>query len=123
MDVISTIGRFDGELRASAPGSIDIDIVAHQSGELHGEVVISYEDENMNQMEVSMPFTIFIQEPFIPELPAPPVWEDPAADEGGVTPLTIALSTVGGIMIAVPVGLYTARRVKAKESEEFDDDF
>jgi len=127
MDIISTVGRMEGVLAASAHGTIDLDIMADQPGELIGEVVITYEDENMHQREVTMPFSLSIQEPFFPEFPGPefpggefPGWQE---ENQGLAPLNIFLIIIGGLMVAIPMAIYIARRIKAKESEEFDDDF
>ena len=42
---------------------------------------------------------------------------------GGPGILSIVLCSVGGLAIAVPIALYLMKRVRAKGSEEFDEDF
>ncbi|MCL2068307.1 MAG: hypothetical protein FWH00_00240 [Oscillospiraceae bacterium] len=127
MEITSPISRFEGELRESASGSLDIEATSLESGNLMGEVVISYEDVQMNQREIVMPFSMFIQEPWTPDPnpgwpggPGGPGFDEPPA---GVTAQTVIFSIIGGVLMAAALAMYTARRIITKEREDLDEDF
>ncbi|MDR2931904.1 MAG: hypothetical protein LBV27_02235 [Oscillospiraceae bacterium] len=122
LEIIAPAEHF-GNLEAGKSDSIDVTVVPQEAGELFGEVVIQYEDENTNQKEISVPFTMFVEEPYRPQ---PPQMPDPGTMEPetpGASLPTVILCVVGGLLMAAPIALYLMKRVKAKGSEAFDEDF
>ena len=123
LEILSPAQHF-GNLEAGRSDSIDITVVPQESGEMFGEVVIQYEDENTNHKEITVPFTMFIEAPYIP----PPAM--PETDHGhmpeepqGMPPYRIILCVIGGLLIALPMMLYVGKTIKAKAENEFADDF
>lgn len=112
-----------GNLEPGKNGTIDISITVNQIGEFHGEVVVQYEDENMKQKELATPFSIMVNEPYVdqPEMP------DMSGMEPAESPwqkwFRLGLCVLGGLLLAAPLALYIIKRVKAKGSEEIDEDF
>ena len=109
-----------GVIEPGKTGSTYLTITPNETGELKGEVVVSYEDENDNEKELTMPFSIYVDEP--PAFEPPP--EDiPEVEEEKTSTTTIITSIVGALFIAAPVTYYFVKRKKQKESEFFDEDF
>ena len=127
-EIFSGVSRVEGALQASANNELEIDIVSSEAGELQGEIVISYEDENMSRKEIIRPFTVYIEERYIPSAEPnypgkvdPGMMEDPeklTLDKQIMIP-----SIVGGLLIAAVLARYVAKRVIAKEKEELNEDF
>ena len=110
-----------GNLEAGKAGNLDINIAIFTPGQYDGYAVIQYEDENMNQKELTVPFSIMVMEPFIPEPVLPPDIGQPAGNTPG--PVGMAVAGAGGLMVAGPIALYFIKRMKAKGSEDMDEDF
>lgn len=111
-----------GNLEAGKSASMNINITVNTVGEFTGEAVITYEDENMNQKEIRQPFVMMVQEPYIPpvDMPSTP---DMLPQDDKMSPLSIAMIVLGGLMLAAPVALILMKRVKARGNEDFDEDF
>lgn len=124
---ITAPGQAYGHLEAGKPDSLDMYLTSTEPGEFTGEVVIQYEDENNNVKELSTPFTMFVEEPWYPpmeeQFPPDGMGEGMEPPTQGPGLLNIIMCAIGGIAIAVPIALYLMKRVKAKGSEEFDEDF
>ena len=113
-----------GNLEAGASGSLDFTLVPAQAGEQVGTVVIRYENEVGEEMTIEQNFTIFVDEPWLPDPGFG--WEHPGMFEPepqGMLWWRYLLITLGGLGIATPLALYIIKRVKAKESEVLDEDF
>ena len=127
-EIFSGVSRVEGTLQASANNELEIDIVCNEAGELMGEIVISYEDENMNRKEVVRPFTVYIEERYVPEMENPfPGHMDPGMMEDSnklvISKNLVIPCVIGGLLIAAALARYVAKRVIAKEKEESNEDF
>ena len=125
-EIFAGVSRMDGVLQASANNELEIDIICGESGELQGEIIISYEDESMNRREIILPFTKYIEEPYIPQKDFPGNIDHglPTELAGPVLSTPLVVSTIAGCaMIAAALSRYIAKRVIAKEKEEADEDF
>lgn len=112
-----------GNLEAGKSDSMDFYFTGSQPGQFNGEIIISYEDENNNVKEIVNPVVIMVEEPWVPPVePQEPVAPE-ALEPKGPGMLTIILCAIGGLAIAVPIALYLIKRIKAKGSEDFDEDF
>ncbi|MFV0401946.1 MAG: hypothetical protein ACK5LX_15200 [Oscillospiraceae bacterium] len=126
LDFVAARQHF-GNLEPGKTDSLDLMITPNESGELTGEIVVSYEDEMSNQKEISVPFSIYVDEPWVPDYDnmggmeeMPP---DPNAGGLNMRPSAIILCSVGAVLIAAPILFYFYKRAKRKESEDFDEDF
>lgn len=115
-----------GNVEAGASDSVEIALTANEPGDFSGEVLFTYEDENNNSKEITTPFHLVVEAPMMP----PPINpglspEDMMPPETSRKPgaLSIVLCVIGGCAIAGPVALYLMKRVKAKGSEDLDEDF
>ena len=120
LEIIAQPSHF-GNLDPGKSDSLDVTLVPQEPGELFGEIILQYEDENNHPKEVAVPFSMFVEMPYRPEPPMMPDFpiEPPPQNN---TP-TIILCIIGGLLMAAPIALYLTKRVKAKESEDFDEDF
>lgn len=111
-----------GNLEAGKSSTLNINITINTPGEFTGEAVISYEDENMNQKEIRQPFAIMVEAPMTPpaEMPEMPGM---MPEEEKLSPYSIALIVIGGLMLASPAALILIKRVKARGNEDIDEDF
>lgn len=119
--------QFVGNVASGTETSADFYVNTAQSGEISGQVVITYEDSNAKTKEVVRPFTLSIManEPY-----------DPGYDPGGydpgvgpVEPEKPSLFTVKNIglgiaflLIAVMSFYSTFAKIKAQRSEDLDED-
>jgi len=111
-----------GNLEAGKAGTLDFEVVGYEPGDMKGEIVMQYEDENAEEIEISLPFSIRIEEQYIPE--PPPMDPNEGMEEtGGTSAATLVLCVVGGLLMATPIALYLFKRVKAKGIEALDEDF
>jgi len=111
-----------GNLEAGKAGTLDFEVVGYEPGDMKGEIVMQYEDENAEEIEISLPFSIRIEEQYIPE--PPPMDPNEGMEETGSTSTaTLVLCIVGGLLMATPIALYLFKRVKAKGIEALDEDF
>lgn len=120
---ISAPSQQFGNLEPGKTDSLDFYFTGSQPGQFNGNIIIQYEDESGNVKEIKRPIVIMIEEPWVPPMePEVPINPEDLAPKGPGM-LTIILCVIGGIAIAVPIALYLMKRVKAKGSEDFDEDF
>lgn len=120
--------QYLGNLASGTTSSADFYITGNEKGELVGEVIITYEDTNMNQRTVSVPFTTQVtsyedvwgpQGPVSPQNP-----DDPGMDPGMEEPAGFPwFWVIGGVVVvAAGVFVYLKLRKNKKESVEEDED-
>lgn len=120
--------QYLGNLASGTASSADFYITGNEKGELVGEVIITYEDTNMNQRTVSVPFTTKVtsyedvwgpQGPVSPQNP-----DDPGMDPGMEQPAGFPwFWVIGGVVVvAAGVFVYLKLRKNKKESVEEDED-
>lgn len=120
--------QYLGNLASGTTSSADFYIKGNEKGELVGEVIITYEDTNMNQRTVSVPFTTNVvshedvwgpQGPVGPQNP-----DDPGMDPGMEQPAGFPwFWVIGGVVVvAAGVFVYLKLRKNKKESVEEDED-
>lgn len=120
--------QYLGNLASGTTSSADFYIKGNEKGELVGEVIITYEDTNMNQRTVSVPFTTKVvshedvwgpQGPVSPQNP-----DDPGMDPGMEQPAGFPwFWVIGGVVVvAAGVFVYLKLRKNKKESVEEDED-
>lgn len=120
--------QYLGNLASGTTSSADFYIKGNEKGELVGEVIITYEDTNMNQRTVSVPFTTKVishedvwgpQGPVGPQNP-----DDPGMDPGMEEPAGFPwFWVIGGVVVvAAGVFVYLKLRKNKKESVEEDED-
>lgn len=120
--------QYLGNLASGTTSSADFYIKGNEKGELVGEVIITYEDTNMNQRTVSVPFTTKVvshedvwgpQGPVSPQNP-----DDPGIDPGMEQPAGFPwFWVIGGVVVvAAGVFVYLKLRKNKKESVEEDED-
>lgn len=120
--------QYLGNLASGTTSSADFYITGNEKGELVGEVIITYEDTNMNQRTVSVPFTTKVtsyedawgpQGPVSPQNP-----DDPGMDPGMEQPAGFPwFWVIGGVVVvAAGVFVYLKLRKNKKESVEEDED-
>lgn len=120
--------QYLGNLASGTASSADFYITGNEKGELVGEVIITYEDTNMNQRTVSVPFTTKVtsyedvwgpQGPVSPQNP-----DDPGMDPGIEQPAGFPwFWVIGGVVVvAAGVFVYLKLRKNKKESVEEDED-
>lgn len=124
--------QYLGNLASGTASSADFYITGNEKGELVGEVIITYEDTNMNQRTVSVPFTTKVtsyedawgpQGPVGPQNPDDP-GIDPGIDPGMEEPAGFPwFWVIGGVVVvAAGVFVYLKLRKNKKESVEEDED-
>ena len=120
--------QFIGNVASGTESSADFYITASEPGTITGEIVISYEDSNMNIKEVTKPFTIEVQgyempvDPFPGEDPNQGMPVDGEVEEASPwTAKNIGLG-LSALVIAGMSGYLTVMKIKAKRSEIFDED-
>ena len=114
--------NFIGNVASGTEDSADFYITPTQAGTIEGQIVISYEDSNMNVKQVSKPFTIQVDEypVYDPGIDVPVIDPVPQEPESPFTLQNILLFLVfAGVTGAT--GYMTVLRIKAKRSE-FDDE-
>lgn len=120
--------QYIGNLTAGQDSGADFTIRFDEPGEWRGEVVVTYEDTNMNPREAVMPFTITVQEMNMgmepgmedpgmmePE-PSEPVDTQPQDNTRRRTMMLV------GLAVAVMTFYTTVRKAKAKRSIFSDED-
>ena len=118
----SGASNFAGNLPPGEERSLDFEIMSFIPGVLDGEIIIQYEDENNDEHEISLPFSIVIEEMFFPTPPGG--WEVPEEPQAqGTSTATIVLISIGSLLIAVPIGGYIFKLIRAKGMEELSEDF
>lgn len=120
--------QYLGNLASGTASSADFYITGNEKGELVGEVIITYEDTNMNQRTVSVPFTtkvISYEDAWGPQGPVGPQNpDDPGMDPGMEQPAGFPwFWVIGGVVVvAAGVFVYLKLRKNKKESVEEDED-
>lgn len=120
--------QYLGNLASGTTSSADFYIKGNEKGELVGEVIITYEDTNMNQRTVSVPFTtkvISYEDVWGPQGPVGPQNpDDPGMDPGMEQPAGFPwFWVIGGVVVvAAGVFVYLKLRKNKKESVEEDED-
>ena len=111
-----------GNLEAGASGNLDFSFSPQQAGEFTSAIVIQYENEAGEEMQVETTFSSFVEEPWFPPPPDRDVnMFEP--ERTGAPWWRYLLLIAGGLGIGAPLALYIIKRVKAKGNEEFDEDF
>lgn len=120
--------QYLGNLASGTASSADFYITGNEKGELVGEVIITYEDTNMNQRTVSVPFTTKVtsyEDAWGPQGPVGPQNpDDPGIDPGMEEPAGFPwFWVIGGVVVvAASVFVYLKLRKNKKESVEEDED-
>lgn len=120
--------QYLGNLASGTTSSADFYIKGNEKGELVGEVIITYEDTNMNQRTVSVPFTTKVtsyEDAWGPQGPVGPQNpDDPGMDPGMEQPAAFPwFWVIGGVVVvAAGVFVYLKLRKNKKESVEEDED-
>lgn len=111
-----------GNLEAGKSGTVDLALTVNMPGEFHGEAIIQYEDENMRQKELKVSFSTMVAEASMPPPEIPPDAEQNMEPQGSKW-FVVVCCIAGGLLMAVPIALYIIKRVRAKGSEDIDEDF
>lgn len=119
--------QYLGNLASGTTSSADFYITANDKGEIVGEVIITYEDTNMNQRTVSVPFTTQVtsyEDVWGPSNPSVDPGMDPGTDPGMEEPAGFPwFWVIGGVaVVAAGVFVYLKLRKNKKESVEEDED-
>ena len=119
--------QYLGNLASGTTSSADFYITGNEKGELVGEVIITYEDTNMNQRTVSVPFTTQVtsyEDVWGPSNPSVDPGMDPGTDPGMEEPAGFPwLWVIGGVaVVAAGVFVYLKLRKNKKESVDEDED-
>lgn len=115
--------QYLGNLASGTTSSADFYITANEKGELVGEVIITYEDTNMNQRTVSVPFTT--QAASYEDIYGPTDPVDPGMDPvGPVEPETTGFPwfwVIAGVVV-VAAGVFVALKLRKNKKESVDED-
>ena len=114
---------FIGNVNSGTENSADFYVTPTEAGKLEGEIIISYEDSNMNVKEISKPFMIQVEEyptydPGFDDYPT--INPEPVEEPSLFTVQNVVLSIVA-VGVAGATGYMTVLKIKAKRSE-FDDE-
>ena len=114
---------FIGNVTSGTEDSAEFYLTAEEPGTLDGEIVITYEDSNMNVKEVVKPFRVAVEEmSFVdPGIDFPVDFQpQPQEDPSKLTLPNIILGAVA-VCVAGFSGYMTVLKIKAKRSD-FDDE-
>lgn len=119
--------QYLGNLASGTTSSADFYITGNEKCELVGEVIITYEDTNMNQRTVSVPFTTQVtsyEDVWGPSNPSVDPGMDPGTDPGMEEPAGFPwFWVIGGVaVVAAGVFVYLKLRKNKKESVDEDED-
>ncbi|MCL2578909.1 MAG: hypothetical protein FWE32_02640 [Oscillospiraceae bacterium] len=111
-----------GTLDAGESASFDFSFVPHHAGQFEGTIIISYETETGEEVQIETTFSLWVDEPFFPDRPGMeiPTFEP---EEPDIPLWRYMLLSVGGLGVAAPTAFYIVKRVKAGGDEDFDEDF
>ncbi len=118
--------QYLGNLASGTASSADFYITGNEKGELVGEVIITYEDTNMNQRTVSVPFTTKVvshedvwgpQGPVGPQNP-----DDPGMDPGMEEPAGFPWFWVIGGVVVVAAGVFVFLKLRKNKKESVEED-
>ena len=117
--------QYIGNLQPGAENSADFTLQALEPGQMNGTVLLTYEDSNGTQREITKEFTVEVMEMPVYDVPMDPGMMGPV-DEGFVMPFWGWLAIgVGGVVVVIVVAVVVTKKVKAakKKQEEEDEDF
>lgn len=119
--------QYIGNLNAGTESSADFSVIFDQSGACAGEIVVTYEDANMNPKEIVAPFSVnvmdfpsyeedFPMDDFPVDEPTEPVDAEPKSDP------TRPIKTVLALLVGSMSCYVTVQKAKAKRSIYLDED-
>lgn len=118
--------QYLGNLASGTTSSADFYITGNEKGELVGEVIITYEDTNMNQRTVSVPFTtkvVSYEDVWGPQGPVGPQNpDDPGMDPGMEQPAGFPWFWVIGGVVVVAAGVFVYLKLRKNKKESVDED-
>lgn len=121
--------QYIGNLNAGTESSADFSLQYLEPGDYSGEIVVTYEDANMNPKELVSAFNVTVEdmggdEPFEPEFPDgmnPDEPTEPANAEPEADPVR-PVKIVVGLIVAAMSAYVTVQKAKAKRSIYLDED-
>lgn len=117
--------QYLGNLASGTASSADFYITGNEKGELVGEVIITYEDTNMNQRTVSVPFTTQVtsyEDVWGPSNPSVDPGMDPGTDPGMEEPAGFPWFWVIGGVVVVAAGVFVYLKLRKNKKESVDED-
>lgn len=117
--------QYLGNLASGTTSSADFYITGNEKGELVGEVIITYEDTNMNQRTVSVPFTTQVtsyEDVWGPSNPSVDPGMDPGTDPGMEEPAGFPWFWVIGGVVVVAAGVFVYLKLRKNKKESVDED-
>lgn len=117
--------QYLGNLASGTTSSADFYITANEKGDIVGEVIITYEDTNMNQRTVSVPFTTqatSYEDIYGPTDPGMDPGIEPMPEEPTNAGFPWFWVIAGVVVVAAGVFVYLKLRKNKKESVEEDED-
>ena len=116
--------QYIGNLASGTTSSADFYVIANEAGPISGEVIITYEDTNMNEQTVTVPFSATVinyEEPtFGPEDPGMMEGPDMMEEPHGFAWYWIVLIVAA---VAAGVVIFLRKRNEKKENVDEDEDF
>lgn len=117
--------QYLGNLASGTTSSADFYITGNEKGDLVGEVIITYEDTNMNQRTVSVPFTTQVtsyEDVWGPSNPSVDPGMDPGIDPGMEEPAGFPWFWVIGGVVVVAAGVFVYLKLRKNKKESVDED-
>ena len=117
--------QYLGNLASGTTSSADFYITGNEKCELVGEVIITYEDTNMNQRTVSVPFTTQVtsyEDVWGPSNPSVDPGTDPGTDPGMEEPAGFPWFWVIGGVVVVAAGVFVYLKLRKNKKESVDED-
>lgn len=117
--------QYLGNLASGTTSSADFYITGNEKGELVGEVIITYEDTNMNQRTVSVPFTTQVtsyEDVWGPSNPSVDPGMDSGTDPGMEEPAGFPWFWVIGGVVVVAAGVFVYLKLRKNKKESVDED-
>ena len=117
--------QYLGNLASGTTSSADFYITGNEKGDLVGEVIITYEDTNMNQRTVSVPFTTQVtsyEDVWGPSNPSVDPGMDPGIDPGMEEPADFPWFWVIGGVVVVAAGVFVYLKLRKNKKESVDED-
>ena len=117
--------QYLGNLASGTTSSADFYITGNERCELVGEVIITYEDTNMNQRTVSVPFTTQVtsyEDVWGPSNPSVDPGTDPGTDPGMEEPAGFPWFWVIGGVVVVAAGVFVYLKLRKNKKESVDED-
>lgn len=117
--------QYLGNLASGTTSSADFYITGNEKCELVGEVIITYEDTNMKQRTVSVPFTTQVtsyEDVWGPSNPSVDPGMDPGTDPGMEEPAGFPWFWVIGGVVVVAAGVFVYLKLRKNKKESVDED-